>query len=1013
MGEEACKSSRFPMFVHMFYPKLLKSAIWLSTWIVGCCLPACLYAQHMKTPAAVSWTARRWVDSVMRHMDTVRKIAQLMMIRVYNPPNADQAAQVTHAIQDLGVGGIVFFQGDPVQQALLTNQYQAMSAVPLWVGIDGEWGLAMRLQGVEPFPRQLQLGALPDAALIYQMGRVVGAQCRRMGIQINFAPDADINNNPDNPVINDRSFGENKYIVARYARAYMQGMQQEGIIAVAKHFPGHGDTDVDSHQDLPVVRKSIRTLDTLELYPFKQLIRAGVKGIMVGHLHVPALDSTPHMPASLSRPIVTGLLKQRMGYGGLVFTDALDMKGVTNYFQHGEAALQALLAGNDVLVLPENVQEAIDTIAAAIRQHRVSMNLLNARVRRILETKYRLGLAQWHPIDTSHLVEDLNRSVVRLHRLMNDSSFTVLGNDHQFLPFSPGSPMRIAYVGMGLDTTQTDFVRNLQAYHPVDAYFFPASSPWENIDRLAQKLKYQYDAVIVGVHRLNRYPANHFGMSEAEILLVQQLQQEARTVTVLFGNPYALRDMHDGEACIVAYDDDSLAHATAAALLFGRVPPQGRLPVSISGRFTAGSGLLDWHTNRVVLPYVQPEQVGLDPVILKRIDTIAREAIAAHATPGCVVLAARDGKIFWHRAYGYLDYGDSLPVQLNTIYDMASCTKICATTLAAMRLYDEGKLRLDAPLGRYLPWLKGSDKAPLTIRDVMLHQAGLVAWIPFYKNTLYDGVHPDTVLYSHVRDPQHTVRVAEHLYMNPDYIDSMYMQIRNSKLGPKDRYVYSDNDFILMQKVVEAITGMRLDAYVEKTFYAPLGLSRIGFRPRTFAALHEIAPTENEQLFRLQQLHGDVHDPGAAMFGGISGHAGLFADAYDLAVLMHMLLNGGSLNGQHFLQPQTIAYFTGYRSAISRRGLGWDKPEKDRMKDPEPYPCASASPLTFGHTGFTGTCIWVDPAYKLTFIFLSNRVCPDGGANMKLIQMNIRGRIQQTLYDAMGVQAPVSKIEKK
>ncbi|MCL6524353.1 MAG: serine hydrolase [Thermoflavifilum sp.] len=967
--------------------------------------------------------ARRWADSVLHRMDTIHKIAQLMMIRVYNPPTPEQQAQITHLIRDTGVGGIVFFQGDAVQQALLTNNYQSISTVPLWVAIDGEWGLAMRLQGVEPFPKQLQLGALPDASLIYRMGEMVGRQCKRMGIQINFAPDADVNNNPDNPVINDRSFGENKHIVGHYAKAYMQGLQKEGIIAVAKHFPGHGDTKVDSHLDLPLVNKSHRELDTLELYPFKQLIRAGVKGIMVGHLQVPALDDAPHMPASLSHKIITELLRKQLSFRGLIFTDALDMKGVTNYFQHGEAALRAFEAGNDVLVLPENVSEAIDTIYAAIRYRRISMATLNARVRRILEAKYAVGLAYWQPIDTTHLLEDLNQGVAHLRKLIDDSSFTVLGNDHQLLPFSTEDNKRLAYVGVGLDTSQRSFAQALQVYHPIDAYFFPASSPWENIAPLVEKLKYDYDAVIVGVHGLDRSPANRFGLSDAEILLVQQLQQEARTVTVLFGNPYALQYFSDGEAILVAYPsvgdvarparEDAQADATAAAMLFGRLSPQGRLPVSISGRYHSGSGLMTWIHNRVVLPYVQPEQVGVDPAILKRIDTIAEEAIAAHATPGCVVLAARGGKIFFHKAYGYLDYSDSLPVRLSSIYDMASCTKICATTLAAMRLYDEGKLRLDATLGDYLPWLRGSDKAPLTIRDVMLHQAGLVAWIPFYRSTLYDGVHPDSVLYSHERDPLHTVRVAEHLYMNPAYIDSMYAQIRDSKLGPLHRYVYSDNDFILMQKVIEAITGMRLDAYVEKTFYAPLGLTSTGFRPRSFAALRDIAPTENEQQFRLQQLHGDVHDPGAAMFGGISGHAGLFADTYDLAVLMQMLLNGGSINGKHFLKPQTIQYFTGYRSNISRRGLGWDKPEKDRMKDPVPYPCASASPLTFGHTGFTGTCIWVDPAYQLSFIFLSNRVCPDGGANMKLIQMNIRGKIQQTLYDAMGVVPPTGEFEKK
>jgi CubicO group peptidase (beta-lactamase class C family) len=518
-------------------------------------------------------------------------------------------------------------------------------------------------------------------------------------------------------------------------------------------------------------------------------------------------------------------------------------------------------------------------------------------------------------------------------------------------------------------------------------------------------LKYNYDAVIIGVHNYSRFPANNFGFDKSELLLIGQLQEETRAVTIAFGNPYAIRNFDKGNTIISAYDDDSLMHGTAARLLFGKFVPGGKLPVSISNRFAAGSGLNTFRSAHIILPYVPPAAVNMDTNVLKRIDTIAAEAISQKATPGCVVLGMRNGKIFLNKAYGYTDYNETVPVTLSTIYDLASCTKICATTMAIMRLYDEGRLDINTTLGSYLPWLKGSDKARLIIKDVLLHQAGLVAWIPFYRETLYDGVHPDTLLYSPVKDPAHTVRVAENLYMKADYIGTMFRLIRDSRLGPAHKYVYSDNDFILMQKVVEAITGMPLDEYVEKTFYDPLGMLSTGFKPRSFARLDRVAPTEKEADFRLQQLHGDVHDPGAAMFGGVSGHAGLFSDTYDLAILMQMLLNGGSMEGVQYIKPATIRYFTAYQSNISRRGLAWDKPEKEkeRMNESDPYPCRSASPATFGHTGYTGTCIWVDPAYDFIYIFLSNRVCPDGGENRKLSTLNIRSRIQETMYEAMGI----------
>lgn len=944
--------------------------------------------------------ARQWTDSIFRTMTDEQKIAQLIFVRGFANSSQDNVDKVTSLIQKNGVGGVVFFQGGPVRQAELTNYYQSVSRIPLFMAIDGEWGLGMRLDSVIPFPRQLTLGAMHDSTLVYKMGMAIGAQCRRLGIQINFAPDVDINNNPANPVIGDRSFGENKYRVADLGIQYMKGMQKEGIIACAKHFPGHGDTNVDSHKDLPEIDKSMKQLESLELYPFKRMIRAGVKSIMVAHLYIPAIDRTGHLPTSLSRKNVTGLLRDRLGFKGLVFTDALEMKGVTKYFSDGDAAMRALMAGNDILLLPEDVDAAVQKIKWAISHHLLSWAVINKKVKRVLLAKYESGLHRWRPVDTTHLVDDLNALTLPLKEKIAENALTLLSNENEVLPLTAGSGEKIAYLGVGLPEAGS-FAHALREYHGMDDYYFPADGSFEKAAAMAAMLKNNYDEVIIGLGNFSRHPAQNFGLTEPEIQIVQQLEEEMRSTTVVFGNPYAIRNFSSAPNLVAAYEDDSITHRAAAALLFGKIPPRGKLPVTVSDHFRYGSGLSGTQHREAILPTVAPERVGMNSHTLEKIDSIASDAIDKGATPGCVVLAMRNGKIFYQKAFGHLNYQDEVPVTTRTIYDMASVTKICATTMACMRMYDEGRLRLHKTLGDYLPWLRQSDKAPLKIKDIMTHQAGLVAWIPFYKYTLYDSIHPDTSIYHPYRDEAHTVRVAENLYMEKNYLDTMSQEIRDSRLGPLDKYVYSDNDFILMGKIVEQLTGEPLNRYVKQTFYDPLGMMSTGFKPRERYPLNRVAPTECEKYFRLQCLHGDVHDPGAAMFGGVSGHAGLFSDAYDLGVLMQMVLNGGTFGGKRYLKPSTIRLFTAYNTRISRRGLGFDKPEKDRAGEKEPYPCRSASPETFGHTGFTGTCVWVDPKYKLIFIFLSNRVCPDGGSNLRLQHMDVRGKIQETLYEAM------------
>jgi beta-glucosidase-like glycosyl hydrolase/CubicO group peptidase (beta-lactamase class C family) len=967
-------------------------------------------------------TADAWVDSVFRTLSPDEKIAQLMVIRLSAiDPSTRRVIfydkEVEEAIRKYNVGGICLFQGDPLTQAAHINFYQGIARTPILFCIDAENGLGMRMDSVEGLPRQMMLGATGDPSLIYQYGRLVGAQCRRIGIQVNYAPVVDINNNPDNPVINDRSFGENKYKVAEFGVQFMKGMQDEGVMACAKHFPGHGDVAVDSHLDLPVIGKNLKQLDSLELYPFRALFNAGVGSVMIAHLYIPAIDNTPDRATSLSYNNVTRLLRKQMHYPGISFTDALEMKGVAKFYPDGEASVQSLIAGNDMLCLPGDVALSLEKIKTAIRDKKIRWKDIDLRVKKVLRAKYNYGLAAWRPVSTDHLTADLNQGIMEMRRQVAENALTLVRDaEPAVFPLRAAKKKKIAYIGMGL-TEDNAFSRRMRADYNAHVYLFDYNLDSAKAAAALELLSHRYDALVIGLHNYARFPARNFSISRPVAWLLQELQQKEKAVTMVFGNPYALKNSCDARTLVACYEDDSTTQEVAADLLNGKFIAKGHLPVSVCDNFKAGAGLTGADP---ALPVADPAGLGMDATRLRKIDAICEEAISKQATPGCVVLVARHGKIAYQKAFGYMTYERKEPVYKETVYDMASVTKICATTMGVMKLYDEGRLDLQKTLGDYLPWVRGSNKEGLRIWDVLLHQAGLVAFIPFYKETIDSSKegYPLPGFYTARPDSAHSVRVAENLYLWKDWEDTLYKRILQSSLGPKDKYVYSDNDFIFMGKIVEAISGMPLNEYVKKTYYDPLGMSSAGFLPREHFPLGRIAPTADEPIFRRQMIRGDVHDPGAAMFGGVAGHAGLFSDAYDLAVLEQMLLSGGRLNGATYLKPSTIDLFTGYHSEISRRGLGFDKPEKDNAHRKEPYPCLSASPQTFGHTGFTGTCVWVDPKYDLIYVFLSNRVNPIEN-NPRLSGLSIRGRIQETIYQAMGVdeaastKAPVRSAKKE
>ncbi len=862
--------------------------------------------------------------------------------------------------------------------------------------IDAEWGVGMRMiDSVLPLPRQMMLGAMQDATVVYQYGKLVGDQCKRVGLQVNYAPVVDVNNNPDNPVINDRSFGEDKYKVAEYGIQYMRGMQDVGVMACAKHFPGHGDVSVDSHYDLPVINKSTSQLDSLELYPFRRIFNAGIGSVMIAHLYIPSIDTTANRATSLSPQNINGLLRNNIGYQGLTFTDALEMQGVKKFFPDGEASVQSLIAGNDMLCLPGDVPLAIAKINEAIAANRLSWAEIEKHCKKVLVAKFEYGLNNYTPINTINLTADLNAGIPAMRKLVAENAITLVSKTGEsFFPLATWKNNKkgsVAFVAVGAIADNT-LSRRMREDYNADIFFADAEvKTIADISSFVSKLGKNYKQVVVGVHNLTRSPATNFGLTATQVSLVKELNK-SNTLIMQFGNAYAAKNWCDAKNLVVCYEDDDVVQQVAVDMLQGKLPYKGVLPVTVCESLKYGKGFVASNQGYFFNP------LGMDQGRLQKVDSIAYDAIDKKAAPGCVVLVLKDGKIAFQKAYGYTNYVTHEPVTVESVFDMASVTKICATTISVMKLYDEGKLDLNKTLGDYLPAVQGSNKEKLLINKILLHQAGLVSYIPFYKETIDSTGRPLTRIYADKKNDSFTVRVADHFYMASNWLDTIQQRILRSPLGPTDKYVYSDNDFIFLGKIVEELSGVSLDTYVRNNFYTPMSLSSIGFKPLLKHPVSRIVPTEEETKFRQQLIRGDVHDPGAAMLGGIAGHAGLFSNAYDIGAIMQMLLNGGTYNGKRYLQKETVELFTAYQSNISRRGYGFDKPEKDNPTRKEPYPTLSASPRTFGHTGFTGTCTWADPDNNLVYVFLSNRVHPSGSDTF--LKMSVRPKIHETFYKA-------------
>jgi len=941
-----------------------------------------------------SLAQKKWVDTLLNTMTIDEKIGQLFMVQAYSNKDKKHSDFIEALIEEYHIGGLIFMQGTPEKQALLNNNYQLISKIPLLIGFDGEWGLDMRLKNTYRFPWNMTLGAIRNNKLVEDFGKQVGKHCKRLGIHINFAPVVDININPENPIIGNRSFGENRENVTEKASAFIKGIQSQHVLANAKHFPGHGDTATDSHKALPILEFDIERLDSIELYPYKQLFKSDLTSVMVAHLSVKALEPNVELPTSLSYNVVTNLLKEKLNFNGLILTDALNMKGAANYAKPGEIDLAALLAGNDILLIPEDVPAAVAKIRIALEAKVITEERLNYSVQKILKAKYWAGLDAFKLVDLENLSKELNSvSDELLHRELVENSITLLKNEALVFPIQNLDKKKIAYVKLG-DAENSDFVNMLKNYTNVDVISD------SNLDGLLYKLKH-YNLVIVGYHKSNLNPWKDYKFKDVELVWLQEIARTKTIILDVFASPYSLLQLKTFEninGLVLSYQNSKLAQEISAQMIFGALETKGKLPVSIKNIFSEGHGLMSTSLKR--LGYSMPEDVGLSSKKLKRIDSLAEIAVKLKMTPGLQVLVARKGKVVYQKNFGFHTNEEKLAVVNSDIYDVASMTKILASLPLIMELEEIGDLKLESTLGNLVPKLRNTNKDTLTVKEVLSHYGRLKAWIPFYLNTL-DSISkkPSKEYYREKQSKQFNVKVANHLFLRSDYTSVMIDSIASAEQRLKIGYKYSDLPFYIFKNYIENYYKKDLNILTQQHFYNSLGANKTTYLPLNKFLKKDIVPTEKDDYYRNQLVHGYVHDMGAAMQGGIGGHAGLFSNTNDVAKIMQLYLQKGYYGGKRYFQPKTMDKFNHryYADYSVRKGIVFDKPQ---IKEVEKATCGCVSEQSFGHSGFTGTYTWADPKSEIVYVFLSNRVFPTMD-NKGLIKNNIRTEIQQFIQDAI------------
>ncbi|MDB4016156.1 serine hydrolase [Flavobacteriaceae bacterium] len=950
-----------------------------------------LYAQTPDPLLDINYEAQQeWVDSTYSSLTLDEKIGQLFMVMAFSEQGNEHFEAVSKNITQNKIGGVIFSLGGPLGQTDWLNRFQKKSKIPLLVGMDAEWGVAMRLDSVQAFPWNMTLGAIQDDKLVQAVGYRIGEQAKRLGIHINFAPSVDINTNPKNPIIGNRSFGEDKENVARKGIAFMNGMHEAGVLSSAKHFPGHGDTATDSHLGLPSINFSSERIDEVELYPFKKIINAGVSSVMVAHLDIPALDAG--IPSSLSQKTVQVLLQDSLKFKGLVITDALNMKGASGISLKYGIDVAAFLAGNDILLIPNNVGTAIKKMKRAFKAKKFSEERLALSVKKILKAKYLVGLSNNKTVSKENLSSDLNtiEDNYLIAKAMQ-AAVTVVQNKNAILPLN--NEETYGYIKLG-DETGSAFKNNLiqkLKIHTVDA----SLSNDEMIQALAS-----YKKIIIGFHRSNSSPWKASSFSRKEIQLLAALSKDHNIILDVFVKPYALSKIANIEAIdglVVSYQNSSVAQKASAEILLGERKATGRLPVSISLSYPVGTGISLIGPKK--LGTGTPLEVGLNPERLDIIDKLAQIAMDSLMTPGMQILVARHGKVVFNKSYGFHTYEKKRAVLNTDIYDLASLTKVLATLPLVMKEVDLGKLSLDTQLGTLKKEWSESNKANISIQDMLSHYARLIPWIPFYKETLKENsTKLNKKFYRKRSSKRFSVPVADRFYGKNNLSKRISDQILVSELRDTLEYKYSDIPYFFMKDMLEDRYQKPLETLAMESFYKPLGLVRTTFNPNKNTPNQTVIPSEIDTYYRNQELKGEVHDMAAAMLGGVGGHAGLFSNASEVAILMQLFLHRGNYADKHYFSTATFDQFNLclYCEEGNRRGVGFDKPQLEGRGST----CGCVPKSSFGHSGFTGTYAWADPENELIYVFLSNRTYPTMDNNL-LLKHDIRTRIQQYIYDAI------------
>ena len=929
---------------------------------------------------------KQWVDSVYSSLTTEEKVSQLFVNWV--SPEQSNFDEVKKLVVEDKIGGLIFSIGTTKSHVEWLNKFQSLAKTPLLISMDAEWGPAQRLSNVFAHPWNMTLGAIQDDSLVREISKRMAEQNKALGVHFNFSPSVDVNNNSKNPIIGNRSFGEDPNNVYNKAKAYIQGHKDVGVYTSIKHFPGHGDTDKDSHKTLPVISGNMKRLNNVELFPFKRLIDDGLaESVMLAHLSVPAIDK--NYPSSLSSKTVSKLLREKYNFNGITVTDALDMKGVLQD-PNINVDLRAFEVGNDILLMSTNVSLGVKVITDSYNRGRISETRLSKSVKKILSLKAKSGLDNYKEIIPKNILEKVNTPKDSLlYSKAMESAITLVKNADQILPLSTNK--KYLHVSFGKTKNSEYLTNKMNLYVDIEKF--------ESDDYSSIYNKTDYDAIIISYHGSSSSPYASNIIPDDIVSEINNISKSNNVILNLFLNPYSLnsfKSIDNFESIIISYQNNMISQEIAADLMFGSRSFKGKTPVS-NNFFKVNHGLT--YDKKEILGFSRPAYEGFDSKKLQYLDSIAIRSIDSMIAPAIQMLVSKNGKIIYNKSFGYHTYEKKVKLENSHVFDLSSITKIIATMPLVLQEYDKGELNLKTKLSELFPNKRLKDKAQIPLREMLSHYARLRPWIPFYEETLDRKEKPKSRFYKSNSKSSFSTPVSENLYLRTNYREKIFKSIINSELRDNLEYKYSDLPFYFLKFWLEDKYNTPLNILANQRIFKRLGLKRTMFNPHEKISLNEIVPSERDDFFRYSKLHGYVHDEGAAMLGGISGHAGLFSNSYEVAIVLQAMIQKGVYDNLTLFSNESFDKFNFcyFCENDNRSGVGFDKPQ---IEGKHGSTFGGVSKKSFGHYGYTGSMAWADPEEDLIFIFLSNRTYPTR-ENTLLQTSNTRTRSQEIVYKSL------------